>query len=899
MKPKIILEIEKEFDVVLEQTTIENVMKEKNSFVLNNTITGLNIHSNKIYECSYFKSIISLKKLYIRSEYLDNIFDIRQLINITHLGIGAPCDIDFFVLRNLHKLKYLEIRCNIATNLFVLTKTYQLKHLTLKLGEFNNSIISFLKILHKLTYLDIGGNNLKDITFIRLIYNLQTLILKNNKITDISTLKKLINLNELDISNNKINDISHIKSLSYLKKLDCSNNQIEDVSSLFELRHLDELTINNNSIKHFDYDNLIKSNTQLTKLYLNNNPIYNIPKEILTRKGNILKDIHNYLQSLKDDYVIPNDQIKMLLLGNTKSGKSALIHYLEKGEYKQNQASTHGIEHIIWKPYEITTQASEEEINLKVAVWDFGGQEFYHNTHSLFFSENAIYIVLFEAETNFQGKKETEIFVYENNQKVKKNVLLEHFDYHYWLDNVRHFNQTSVKVLVQNKMDISTPIEISEACKQTYKLNGREHIFYISVAKTFEEDKDYILDFEQFKRSLLKHIKENIATFQNSTKWQTIKNKIQEEWRKDNVLDFEEYVKRCQTIKLTIHDKKDANDKSQLETLTEMLHLQGVILHFKDIPQLKNKVFVNPAWVTDCIYRVLDYNVIYNQGKFTKKHIEEVAKSIGNISADGLMALLRNFKLVFEIERLNQKYFIAPQYLLEKFDEETQITINSFEESNNLQHCFTFSYPDFLPVSVFLKFLAVYGNQHLNYWYNKNELVFSKNGKVVSAKCTRNKEIRQIAIQIQDNDARLTKELFDELYQIDKSSTLEVSVNQQDFVNIQKLDKKRNDRFHEIESSKGKTLQVSDFSTLFDGNPNQMNTGKVERNVAEFQSQLFALLDQKQQYAIADVLIKIENTTYDYDKGLMNTLRGTNPMQFGLMPNEYISSTKLLILSLK
>jgi GTPase SAR1 family protein len=44
-----------------------------------------------------------------------------------------------------------------------------------------------------------------------------------------------------------------------------------------------------------------------------------------------------------------------------------------------------------------------------VNVWDFGGQEFYHATHRLFLSSNAVTLVLFDKTTNDQELVSTKV----------------------------------------------------------------------------------------------------------------------------------------------------------------------------------------------------------------------------------------------------------------------------------------------------------------------------------------------------------------------------------------------------------------------------------------------------------------------------------------------------------
>ncbi|MBX7243576.1 MAG: caspase family protein [Bacteroidia bacterium] len=559
-------------------------------------------------------------------------------------------------------------------------------------------------------------------------------------------------------------------------------SKIKEIVFTGSFPHLETLHLAENELKEFSFINF----PNLKTLYLYKNPLTNIPKELFDEeRKNVWQGVRNHLVSLIEDGVIPNDQIKLLLLGNSTAGKSSLIEFLTEGKYEKDKVSTHGIEHIVWQPYKDDLKASEKQRNLKVAIWDFGGQEFYHNTHALFFSNNAIYVVVFEESTNFQGTAPTKIYLYEDEEKVKKemyNVDLEHFDYSYWLDNVEHFNRedkdNSLKLLVQNKLDISKEVKVSEECREKYNLKRDNQIVRISIEGAYDKNRQFVHNFYGFKLALLGYIESHIDKFDNSTKAQEIKNKIQEEWVTENVLTFDEYVKKCQSVKPTIHDKANPTDESQLDSLTKSFHKQGVLLHFRHIEGLENKVFVNPKWLLDCIYRVLHYSLKNKRdpGQFDVADIEKVAQKMGKMSATEIEQLLLHFNLIFEVEKGGKKRLIAPQYLSESFSTDQQELIEELETSRNIQPSFTLSYPDFLPVSTFLRFLAEYGSKHHRCWYNKNELVFKKDNKFVFAKCTRTKDTRQISIRIENNDAALRSEIFHKLYEISPIQNVEILI---------------------------------------------------------------------------------------------------------------------------
>lgn len=831
-------------------------------------LTNLDLSNNQVSNISPLQGLINLVGLNLESNQISEISleDLSSLIQIT--VEGNP--LKFLSLRNLPKVVKLDLSSLKLNKLELegLTKLSQLKvsknplqFISLKdLPKITKLNLRSLEIkelelqrLETLSSLDLKYNQISDISFLENVEKLKILHLWENQISDISPIRHLSNLIELHLDGNQISDISPLQNLTVLQNLYLRNNQISDISFLQSLIGLKKLYLDNNQISDISLSFLL-SLSKLKELRLYKNPIKNIPKEIFDKdRTNVLKDVRNHLKALDEDGKANNDQIKMLLLGNSTAGKTSLINFLQKGEYVQKRISTHGIENLIWQPFKDEKNESETVRNIKVSVWDFGGQEFYHNTHSLFFSDNAIYLVLFEEKTNHQGKKNTHINLYENGIQVEKEVELEHFEYSYWLENVKYLTQTQDEtcLLIQNKCDINNAVSIDDMTKQNYGLNPEdERIFYISVEKAFEKDKKFLLKFEMFKAELLEHIKKNIATFDNSKKWQQIKNEVQTNWKDDKVLDYSEYVRRCKKIKSSIDDRKDKQAESQLDTLTKIMREQGIILRYKNISQLKDKIFVNPAWLTDCIYKVLDYSVIKSEGKFDQTHLEKISQTIQpQISAGELLALLKNFNLIFEIDRMGKQWFICPQFLPDEIKGESLYSVESHRKSSKIQYSFTLSYPKFLPISTFLKFLAKHGKNHIHYWYSKNEFLFIEDNKAIDAKCVRTQEERSITISIQDRDSKISQKLFEELLNIDYPSDLRVSVNEgKDFVEVKKLQSKikAESQATQIESIENKSLNLKDFWFLFGKEENKKITSDKEKE--SIQKTLDLLLDKKSKF---------------------------------------------------
>lgn len=81
--------------------------------------------------------------------------------------------------------------------------------------------------------------------------------------------------------------------------------------------------------------------------------------------------------------------------------------------------------------------------------------------------------------------------------------------------------------------------------------------------------------------------------------------------------------------------------------------------------------------------------------------------------------------------------------------------------------------------------------------------------------------------------------------------------------------------------------------------PIHINTNHNSTPPTSFKSQLLAILQEKQQNAIADILVRIKDSDYAYDKLKYTEISNAmNPMSLLLMPATLVESTKMLINSL-
>ncbi len=86
-------------------------------------------------------------------------------------------------------------------------------------------------------------------------------------------------------------------------------------------------------------------------------------------------------------------EVKIILLGNGRSGKTSLARRLVGQKFNGREESTHGVR--LWAldlPFTPVDEPGGTAV-AKLNIWDFGGQHLYQNTHRLFLQNRAVFVI--------------------------------------------------------------------------------------------------------------------------------------------------------------------------------------------------------------------------------------------------------------------------------------------------------------------------------------------------------------------------------------------------------------------------------------------------------------------------------------------------------------------------
>ena len=594
---------------------------------------------------------------------------------------GAANDMsmeDFTVLLQLPALRKLSLRtCNLKT----LEGIGQLTQLhTLSIGQNEVSDISPLANLKGLVVLSLFGNRLEDISPLREMQLLEILSINDNHVVDLSPLKKLHKLRDLHAAGNRIQSVAPLTGLHSLELLNLDANQIAAIEPIAQLPKLKTINLNANPVRDCPPEIAFSRDIGLIRTFF-------IAKERGGKEAPQAPEAPLDIEVELDE--TPVLEVKLILVGNSSAGKTSASRLLRGISFDNKENTTHGIQISEWiiPAKDIAEWRSKDtpEYHIKVNHWDFGGQEYYHGTHRIFLDSNAVYILVWDEGTNLNRVEDTKLFV-----DGKPVIMpLEHFHYHYWLDNIRFHAPGAVTgekppvILLENKIDLNEGREhwYDRRMLERYQVH---HTAGISArfARSREAGKRrYRYAFEIFREDLLrilvKKAEAGSAIANLPPEWERVRDMIRNvqkgvenktspfstKIQENDWMTLEDFAAACRKVRAEFSDE-------EIEKLAEYLHQTGVIVWLPTID--KQRVHINPALLTDRMYRVLNERVRRQQGRFNRQAIIE---ALGNEeAADAMIRLMEAWDIIFA-DNTEKQTWIAPQYLPDEHPMENLFTI--------------------------------------------------------------------------------------------------------------------------------------------------------------------------------------------------------------------------------
>lgn len=445
----------------------------------------------------------------------------------------------------------------------------------------------------------------------------------------IEHLKDVFRINIPEQNNNSL--LPDPPSLLKIKVLDLSNNKLAKFPKLIsQIPDLEILNLRRNNLSSLP--NSIRSLSNLKMLDLRDNYL-SIPAEILEKTDNpkaIFSSYFPYSDTELFDAIHEKPsrrsilEIKMIFVGQGSVGKTSLVQQILHSTFDQNQTKTEGISINQWQ-VDSRPQTIDGELSfIKLNIWDFGGQEIMHATHQFFLTKRSLYLLVLDARLT------------QEENRVE-----------YWLKIIQSFGGESPVLIVGNKID-QHPLDIDRTGL------GKKYPNIVGILETSAATGAGIeaLKAEIAKQvDILPHVRDLLPET-----WFTVKSKLEELGRDKNFITQDEYLNLCAT--------NDVTDETSQHTLIGFLHDLGVVLYFQDDPRLEALGILNPQWVTNGVYKILNSHELFqNQGTLTLPILNKTLNPPEYPSNKRLFIvdMMKKFELCYDIEP--DKSFLIPDLL--------------------------------------------------------------------------------------------------------------------------------------------------------------------------------------------------------------------------------------------
>jgi internalin A len=404
--------------------------------------------------------------------------------------------------------------------------------------------------------------------------NLTNLYLGINQLTSLpKSIIHLSNLQELCLNVNKLTSLPEaIVHLSNLRTLDLVHNQLTNLpETIIHLSNLQTLYLGSNQLTSLPKG--MQQLTQLQELYLHHgNEHLNLPPEMLgpewyKQESNqaTVQRILDYYYHIQEGEKLSLNEAKFILVGFGGVGKTSLVNRLVHNTFDKDAPQTQGIQITEWH---IQLNGTED---VRLNIWDFGGQEIMHDTHQFFLTQRSLYVLVLNGRQSHEDG-----------------------DAEYWLNLIESVGEDSPVIVVLNKI---------KACPFDLNRRGLQQKF-INIAGFIETDCEDGHNLDQLRQVIeretqkLEHLRDAFPA-----SWFGIKDKLAT--MPQNYISFEQYRAVCA-------DQGETDSQAQ-ETLAFALHSLGIILNYKKDPRLSDTHVLNPHWVTQGIYTILTSKILAQQ----------------------------------------------------------------------------------------------------------------------------------------------------------------------------------------------------------------------------------------------------------------------------------------------
>ena len=450
--------------------------------------------------------------------------------------------------------------------------------------------------------------------------SLRMLVLDGNQLTTLPPeIGQLTNLRTLRLTANRLTTLPmEIGQLTSLQELWLDGNQLTTLPpEIGQLTNLRTLRLTANRLTTLPPEIADRLDDGL-RVWLDDNPWMEPMPELIRQGENALAI---YLRSLRDS--VAQYEAKVLLIGEGNVGKTSLSAALRGDVFVERRPFTHGIE---IHPAALHHPDAAEDMTIR--LWDFGGQEVYRITHQFFFSQRALYLVVWKPR---EGQEQNEV--------------------EGWLRRIRLRVGPAAKVLI-----VATHCAEDQHPDLDYPHLQKE--FPQMLVGHFEVDNQTAHGIPRLRAAIAEQVVRLPQMGQKiSSRWVAVRDEIADLARTHPQISFQDFTALCQR-----HQVYGA----EIGTLATLMHDLGQIIYYSADDGLQDFVVLNPEWLTKAISYVLrDDLTRYADGVLDHARLRDIWRD----RPDGLgypphyhryfLRLMEKFDISYRLENDEQRSLVA------------------------------------------------------------------------------------------------------------------------------------------------------------------------------------------------------------------------------------------------
>jgi internalin A len=452
------------------------------------------------------------------------------------------------------------------------------------------------------------------------------------ELRDLGTLAGLTALRQLDLSGcPKLRDLGALAGLTALQTLKATHIPHPlDLGPLRALTHLRRIDCEHGAGPDLREPELLFEGFPRLAL-LGATDFLGAPRE-LGSEHNCLPSLERWFADLQRSGAEPVNELKVFVLGNGHAGKTQIVRRLCGMAFDDQVPSTHGV-----AIHRFSLSGTPDSGHgVQAVAWDFGGQDIYLGTHSLFIDDRAVFVLVWTPSL------EDEAPVHESGLEMHNRTL------DYWLAYVREFAGKAAPVLVvQSQCDrVSDEREAPVPAQHGFAWLKR-----VACSAKAEGGMDRLLPE---LRAAARLLQERHGDVMLPRSWVAVGRALREQWPGQRVAPKDEVLALC-----------DRQGVAAPEAVLNYLHDSGAVFWRPEV--FGGDVVLDQAWALDGMYAVLHRRRVLPMlreasGVFTPEWLGELLWNDAHGSAEQqhFLSMMLSCRVCFQ---LSERQYVVPDCL--------------------------------------------------------------------------------------------------------------------------------------------------------------------------------------------------------------------------------------------